>query len=73
VLDARLQTAPGERCAARCGRCCPPIKALILTSYNDDKALFAANMAGDLSYVFKQIRSSDLLDCAGSCAWPRST
>jgi hypothetical protein len=50
----------------------PSIKASSLTSC-DDEALFAAIMAGDLSYVFKEIRSSDLLDCAGSCAWPRST
>ena len=50
----------------------PPIKALILTSYNDDEALFAAIMAGDSGYVLEEIRSSDLLDCAGSRAGPEA-
>ena len=36
--------------------------ALILTSYDDDEALFAAIMAGAAGYVLKQIRGDDLLD-----------
>jgi len=40
----------------------PTIKALILTSYDDDEALFAAIMAGAAGYVLKQIRGHDLLD-----------
>jgi two-component system, NarL family, response regulator DevR len=35
---------------------------LILTSYEDDEALFAAIMAGASGYVLKQIRGNDLLD-----------
>ena len=38
------------------------IKALILTSYDDDEALFAAIMAGAAGYVLKQIRGTDLVD-----------
>ena len=38
------------------------INALILTSYDDDEALFAAIMAGASGYVLKQIRSTDLVD-----------
>jgi two-component system response regulator DevR len=38
------------------------IKGLILTSYEDDEALFAAIMAGASGYVLKQIRGNDLLD-----------
>ncbi len=34
----------------------PSIGALILTSYDDDEALFAAIMAGASGYVLKQIR-----------------
>ena len=40
----------------------PAIKALILTSYDDDEALFAAIMAGAAGYVLKQIRGTDLVD-----------
>jgi DNA-binding NarL/FixJ family response regulator len=39
----------------------PTINALILTSYDDDEALFAAIMAGASGYVLKEIRSSDLV------------
>jgi DNA-binding NarL/FixJ family response regulator len=35
---------------------------LILTSYEDDEALFAAIMAGADGYVLKQIRGTDLVD-----------
>jgi DNA-binding NarL/FixJ family response regulator len=40
----------------------PSIRALILTSYEDDEALFAAIMAGAAGYVLKQIRGNDLVD-----------
>jgi DNA-binding NarL/FixJ family response regulator len=38
------------------------LQALILTSYDDDEALFAAIMAGAAGYVLKQIGSTDLVD-----------
>ena len=40
----------------------PEIATLILTSYDDDEALFAAIMAGAAGYVLKQIRGNDLVD-----------
>ena len=40
----------------------PAIAALILTSYDDDEALFAAIMAGAAGYVLKQIAGTDLVD-----------
>jgi two-component system response regulator DevR len=40
----------------------PSIGCLILTSYDDDEALFAAIMAGAAGYVLKQVRGNDLLD-----------
>ena len=40
----------------------PAIRGLILTSYDDDEALFAAIMAGAAGYVLKQIRGTDLVD-----------
>jgi len=39
----------------------PSIRGLILTSYDDDEALFAAIMAGASGYVLKQIRGADLV------------
>jgi two-component system, NarL family, response regulator DevR len=40
----------------------PEIRCLILTSYDDDDALFAAVMAGASGYLLKEIRGSSLLD-----------
>ena len=40
----------------------PTINALILTSYDDDEALFAAIMAGAAGYVLKEIQGRDLVD-----------
>ncbi len=36
--------------------------ALILTSYDDDEALFSAIMAGASGYILKQVRGNDLVD-----------
>jgi two-component system, NarL family, response regulator DevR len=39
----------------------PDVRALILTSYDDDEALFAAIMAGASGYVLKEIGGHDLV------------
>ena len=39
----------------------PSIRAIILTSYDDDEALFAAIMAGASGYVLKEIKGNDLV------------
>jgi len=44
------------------------IKGLILTSYEDDEALFAAIMAGASGYVLKQIRGTDLVGAVRTVA-----
>ena len=49
-------------CAGRSGPRTRRINALILTSYDDDDALFSAIMAGASGYVLKQIRGTDLVD-----------
>jgi two-component system, NarL family, response regulator DevR len=38
------------------------IRTIILTSYDDDDALFAANKAGSADYVLNQIHGTDLVD-----------
>lgn len=62
VLDGRLPDGSGIDVCRDIRSSDPEIKALILTSYDDDDALFAAIMAGASGYVLKQIRGSDLVD-----------
>ena len=62
ILDARLPDGSGIDVCRDVRSFDPIIKVLILTSYDDDEALFAAIMAGAAGYVLKQVRSSDLVD-----------
>src|SRR5690606_35290057 len=50
----------------------PSIRALILTSYDDDNALFAAIMAGASGYVLKQIGGTELIEGIRTVASGRS-
>jgi two-component system, NarL family, response regulator DevR len=62
VLDGRLPDGSGIDVCREVRSIDPTIKALILTSYDDDEALFAAILAGAAGYVLKQITGSDLID-----------
>ena len=62
VLDARLPDGSGIDVCRDIRSADPSIQALILTSYQDDEALFSAIMAGAAGYVLKQIRGTDLVD-----------
>src|ERR1041385_3024078 len=62
VLDGRLPDGSGIDVCRDVRAVDPTIQALILTSYDDDAALFAAIMAGAAGYVLKQIRGNDLID-----------
>jgi DNA-binding NarL/FixJ family response regulator len=62
VLDARLPDGSGIEVCRTVRGVDESIQALILTSYDDDEALFAAIMAGAAGYVLKEIRGSDLVD-----------
>jgi DNA-binding NarL/FixJ family response regulator len=55
-------TATASMCAGDVRAVDPDIQGLILASYDDDEALFAAIMAGAAGYILKQIRGSDLID-----------
>ncbi len=61
VLDARLPDGSGIEVCRSVRAVDPSIQALILTSYDDDEALFAAIMAGAAGYVLKEIRGTDLV------------
>ncbi|MDG4798896.1 response regulator transcription factor [Micromonospora sp. WMMD1082] len=62
ILDARLPDGNGIDVCRDVRAVDSTIKGLILTSYEDDEALFAAIMAGASGYVLKQIRGTDLVD-----------
>ena len=72
VLDARLPDGSGIEVCRAVRAIDPTINALILTSYDDDEALFAAIMAGASGYVLKEIRSSDLVTAVRHVASGRS-
>ena len=61
IMDVRLPDGSGIEVCRAVRAVDPTINALILTSYDDDEALFAAIMAGASGYVLKEIRSSDLV------------
>ena len=62
ILDGRLPDGTGMEVCRDVRSVDPSIKALILTSYDDDEALFSAIMAGAAGYVLKQVRGNDLVD-----------
>ncbi|HWJ67238.1 MAG TPA: response regulator transcription factor [Nocardioides sp.] len=73
ILDGRLPDGSGIDVCRDVRSQDPSIKALILTSYDDDDALFAAIMAGAAGYVLKQVRGNDLLDMVRRVAAGQST
>jgi len=62
VLDARLPDGSGIDVCRDVRSVDPSIKVLILTSYDDDEALFAAILAGAAGYLLKQVGGNDLVD-----------
>ena len=68
VLDARLPDGSGIDVCRTIRSKDPSIQALILTSYDDEQALFAAIMAGAAGYVLKQVRSHDLVEAIRTVA-----
>src|SRR6478735_168222 len=62
ILDARLPDGSGIDVCRDVRAIDPGIVGLILTSYEDDEALFAAIMAGAAGYLLKQVRGTDLVD-----------
>jgi DNA-binding NarL/FixJ family response regulator len=62
ILDGRLPDGSGIDVCRDVRSVDPSIKALILTSYDDEEALLSAIMAGASGYVLKEIRGSALVD-----------
>jgi two-component system response regulator DevR len=62
VLDVRLPDGSGVEVCREVRSRHPEVACVMLTSYADDEALFAAIMAGAAGYVLKQVGGSDLVD-----------
>ncbi|WP_165989778.1 response regulator transcription factor [Streptomyces sp. YIM 98790] len=77
VLDVRLGSDEGgdeegiEVCRELRARM-PDLACLMLTSFDDDEALFDAIMAGASGYVLKQIKGSDLIKAIRTVAGGQS-
>ncbi|KQQ01512.1 MULTISPECIES: response regulator [unclassified Rathayibacter] len=68
VLDVRLPDGSGIDVCRDVRSRDPSIRCLILTAYDDDKALYAAVIAGASGYVLKDIRGKGLLDAVRAAA-----
>jgi two-component system response regulator DevR len=62
VLDVRLGDGNGIDVCRQITSDHPQVKALILTSFQNDRALVDAGLAGAAGFVLKQIRSTELVD-----------
>jgi two-component system, NarL family, response regulator DevR len=61
ILDVRLPDGSGIEVCREIRSLFPAIACLMLTSYSDDEALFAAIMAGAAGYVMKEVGGRDLV------------
>jgi len=61
VLDGRLPDGSGVEVCRQVRSIDPGIRAIILTSYDDEAALTAAVAAGAAGYILKDIRGTDLV------------
>jgi len=72
VLDARLPDGSGIDVCRDIRSTVPSVRCLILTSYDDDDAVFAAVMGGASGYLLKEIRGTALVDAIREVALGRS-
>ncbi|HTV10319.1 MAG TPA: response regulator transcription factor [Acidimicrobiales bacterium] len=61
VLDVRLPGGSGIEVCRDLRAAMPELRCLMLTSFADDDALFAAILAGASGYLLKQIKGSELV------------
>jgi two-component system response regulator DevR len=68
VLDVRLPDGDGVTVCRDLRSKMPELACLMLTSFADDDALYAAILAGAAGYVLKQIKGSDLVNAVRTVA-----
>jgi two-component system response regulator DevR len=73
ILDGRLPDGSGIDVCRDVRSLDPLINVLILTSYDDDDALFSAIMAGASGYILKQVRGTDFIETVRRAAAGQST
>jgi two-component system, NarL family, response regulator DevR len=61
VMDVRLGDGSGIEATREIRAELPETKVLMLTSFNDDQALFSAMMAGAAGYLLKQLRGDEIV------------
>jgi len=62
VLDVRLPDGDGVEVCRDIRSQHPEVACVMLTSFADDDAVYAAIMAGAAGYLLKQVRGTDLVD-----------
>lgn len=62
ILDVRLPDGSGIEVCREIRSNSPEIACVMLTSYADDEALFAAIMAGAAGYILKQVGATSLVE-----------
>lgn len=72
VLDARLPDGSGIDVCREIRSSMPEVRCLILTSYDDNDAIFAAVMAGAAGYLLKEVRGSSFVDAIRQVAAGKS-
>jgi two-component system response regulator DevR len=72
LLDARLPDGSGIDVCRDIRSAVPETKCVILTSYDDNDAIFAAVMAGASGYLLKEIRGTNLIEAIRQVAAGRS-
>ncbi|MGH1564335.1 response regulator [Mumia sp. DW29H23] len=72
VLDVRLPDGSGIDVCRELQESQPHVRSLILTSYDDDEAVYAAVLAGASGYLLKEVLGSRLVESVREVAAGRS-
>jgi DNA-binding NarL/FixJ family response regulator len=72
VVDVRLPDGDGVSLCRALRALDPPPYCLVLTAFDDERALVEAIMAGASGYLLKQVRGQDLVDAVREVAAGRS-
>jgi DNA-binding NarL/FixJ family response regulator len=72
VVDVRLPDGDGVALCRELRQLEPAPRCLVLTAFDDERALMEAIMAGASGYLLKQVRGQDLVDAVREVAAGRS-
>jgi two-component system response regulator DevR len=72
VLDARLPDGSGIDVCRDIRSAMPEVRCIILTSFDDNDAMFAAIMAGASGYLLKEVRGANIVDAIRQVAAGKS-